>query len=227
MFATTLSHATKLGLAGLTALAALTVTSPAMAQQEIRMIFAEMDADADGAVSEDEHTDASKFYAFAVMAGEPRPCDFGTFEELFYSQSVYSDDFDDLDTNGDGSIAFEEMRVAYVNSRSDEFISFDTDSNGFLSPEEYRMALIDLERAVDVLLSDSCADESVVACPGEPTDDEPTSAERDDPAIEDETVDVADQTGEESELLFEPRVMFAAVDENRDGRISYQEYIEN
>lgn len=227
MFATTLSRITKIALAGLTALAAFMATSPAMAQEEIRMIFAEIDADANGAISKEEHADASKFYAYAVMADEPRPCDFGTFEELFYSQSIYSDDFDDLDADGDGSIAFEELRMAYVNSRSDEFIGFDTDGNGFLSPEEYRMALIDLERAVDALLSESCADEGIVACPGEPTDETATSAKRDDPATTNETADAADQADDESDFLFDPRVMFAAVDENRDGRISYNEYIEN
>ena len=192
----------------------LAAQTPAAAQMEARITFAEMDRNDDGIITREEYDLYTKesFVLGPVEAeGEgaveeveacelPQACeaDFAASETDDPALETVAEAFQDYDLNDDGRVVFDELRRAIRKRRAQEFAELDGDADGFLTRKEF-----DAEFSVAVLdgetgLSPACV-EALAA------------------------QDAAFLQGASDDL----RMAFATMDENRDNRISRREYLNN
>lgn len=218
-----LTGATTLTLA---LLASVAGPNPAFAQADIRMTFAELDANDDGMIAADEY----EHYHSMASADLPAGCDEGMWQEVLYVDFASGGSFDELDTDGDRSVTFDELRHAYVLNRIQEFMELDTDRNGRVSRDEHKHALDVYMQATEELLSAGCAaaltccsEQSPCEVPKGRAQADPIEAKPGHEATGKPKRGMSGMGGENPDAAY--RIFFGAIDADRDGQLSYDEYI--
>lgn len=207
-------------LLALGAVYAATAHAPATAHQaELRVYFAELDADGDGLVTRDEFAafeareareaafeaaEAAEGAASADPFGVDAACaaDWARFEadeaEAEAAEREAAGYFADLDGDGDQQIDYEELRRIFIAEREAEFDETDADFDGYVTRAEFESVWRE-PFETDADLSPSC--------------NAALEAER---RAELEALDPV-----------EVRVKFARYDIDRDGRISRDEFVQH
>ena len=202
------------GIAGVSLLAlALTWTfatqTPVAAQAMVRVTFAEMDRDEDGIITRDEYRrflEADFAFDDDMAEGDfktPEACeaDFAAFEALEEEDvsDLVTQDFAEFDANKDGRLVYDEVRTAMLRELSEEFEELDGNSDGFLTRAEFDSGMVlDLSEEDDGL-SAACI----------------------------QALETQYASDDASDYAIDMRLAFVAMDENRDNRISREEYLNN
>lgn len=187
-----------LPILGLAMLYSLPGQRPAVASPEIRVTFAELDRNGDGAITEPEFAAAM---AAAPLPPVPAACA-GTWlehEALRTPADIVRDEMAYLDANADGTITYDELEARLIAERADEFLQLDADGDGFVTLDEARVAMSD-ELARDDGLGVACS-----------------------AALE--AQEAAALGGEALPAEEAARLEIAAVDADRDGRVTLEEYL--
>ncbi len=205
------------GLAGITLVSLavvwnLTQQTPVSAQATVRATFAEMDRNEDDVVTKEEF-DAFMSEGFVEFSTEiedsglvedeiPEACkaEFAALKEESAGEGemAIGTEFAQFDTNEDGKIVFGEVQRLINQEMTAEFASADANKDGFLSRAEFADETSGLHITELSNISASCA--AALPLPN-----------------------FAELEARPMEL----RVVFAAMDENRDGRISKTEFLNN
>lgn len=203
------------GIAGVSLLAlALTWTfatqTPVAAQAMVRVTFAEMDRDDDGIITRDEYRrflEAELAFDEDLAEGDfkiPEACeaDFAALDAAAAEENVsdlVTEEFAAFDANKDGRLVYDELSAAMLRELSEEFTELDGDSDGFLARAEFDGAMaLDLSEEDDGL-SAACI----------------------------QALETQYAPDDASDYASELRLAFVAMDENRDNRISHEEYLNN
>lgn len=179
-----------------------TVThAPATAQASARITFAEMDLDEDGVITRDEYarfeTQEDAIEEDFIAAEEIPPVCVAEFEAMEESPDD-EDWFAYFDHNKDGKIVFGEVQTKISHMLLEEFTGLDADQDGFLSKAEFQSRMDVVEIIEEEGLSEACF------------------------------AALAEQLPGASELAPDDlKIEFAALDANRDSRISQSEFLAN
>ncbi len=191
------------------AIASLSFQGPAIANADVRVAFADMDRNADGVISEEEFDAPSPADSGVAVAGEaqlvhiddslPAECETEITSGLLSVDATapVSDghDFERFDSDLNAEISFEEFRDRIYQDFYNEFVVLDRNGDARLSPEELTGPAAHEGEAI----SAGCA-EVLFGVAG-----------------------VAGSSGIE-EMMFLERFEFAALDEDRDGSVSFEEF---
>ncbi len=205
------------GLAGVTLVSLamvwnLTQQTPVAAQATVRATFAQMDQNEDDVITRQEFQAfiSEGFVEFDEEIEEtvlndaniPPVCleEFATLENEAKpeTEEIVNAEFAQFDTNRDGKIVFAEVQNTINQEMSSQFASADRDKDGFLSKEEFSLEGSGFFVTETANISAACA--AALPIP-----------------------ELAGLQAEAAEL----RVVFAAMDENRDGKISQTEFLNN
>lgn len=183
--------------------------APAAAQAEVRITFAEMDRNEDGVVTREEFERfAREEFVLDLDEGKgagdealllPKACevDFAAPDDAEVTEEV-AEAFSDYDADKDGRLRYEELQTAMAQERREEFDEIDGDSDGFLSRKEFKSLMAGEDPRGNEGLSPECRQEL---------------AKLDAEAV---SLDAEDL-----------RLAFIAMDQDRDNRISREEFINN
>lgn len=183
--------------------------TPVSASAEIRSHFASVDRNLDGLVSADEvrmvlvEDEWEADPVCGTAEAEPdEPC---TLDAAVTMQ------LDRADSDGNGTVDFEEFEAVSLRDRAEDFLYFDIDENGYVTADEYAghelWDLLDPEIAAQVEAEDGFVLNA--ACRAQ------LEAE--------ELLGLAEICG----VTYEVGVELAAFDSDRDGRVSLREFLEH
>ena len=179
----------------------LSAQSPVSAAAEFRVFFAELDADGDGRIVEDEVVNFLRADGWTPdpECGADEPC---TLE------AEAAEHFARADADGDGAVVYAELEALFLRDRAEEFLDADLDENGFVTVDELVGVELywyaenpDEAAADDIILSQACIDQ----------------------LLAEQVADIARTCG----AAEEGRLMLAEFDADRDGQVSLVEYLEN
>ncbi|MEM6610410.1 MAG: hypothetical protein AAF689_17760 [Pseudomonadota bacterium] len=183
---------------------ALTAQSPAVASEEARVYFAELDADADARVTLPEIS------AFLTedgwqpdpvcgtdAAGPDEPCTLAAMAEMQLNR---------VDSDRDGAVSFSELSAVLLRDRAADFLDMDFDENGFLSADELAGAELywlaeepELAEEDGIVLSEACRSQ----------------------LLAEDVTGIAETCG----FANQARIEIAIFDVDRDGRVSLMEWL--
>ena len=160
----------------------------------MRLIFAELDRNEDGVITQPEFDRYTRADAERNWAELPQACKIDpAVEDNEDPAKALSEFFAEFDGNKDGRVVYKEVQVVFLQERGEEFTKIDTDADGFLTRREFDIAVT--------------ADDS----------------EEDDKDLSPECRQALEEGGEPLETE-ELRLLFAIFDEDRDSRISRDEF---
>lgn len=192
-------------------------TTSLTASPEFRMMFAEMDADNSGQISQAEF---AQFYAAEMPPVEnvpvPAACAEIGFDPNAADQASTSEEFGYYDTNADARVTYEELSAVLQRERVEMFLDVDANADGRVTVEE--LTTVEGEWSVE-----EEPDPKEAACFNA------LDAELEKLFPEDDMVDLAelDFTEEEIDPTTEARLFIAEFDSNRDGELTLTEVLEN
>lgn len=187
----------------LAALYLLTAQGAASASEEARVVFAELDRDGNGLVTQPEVEAflTSEGWMPEAACGTPDedPC---TLAEMAASQ------LDRVDSDGDGTASFQEVSALILRDRAVDFLDMDIDENGYLSVDE--LVAGELYWVIDE--PEIAAEEGI---------------EISAPCADQFAAEMLDGIAVTCGFAAEARVELAVYDVNQDGRISLMEFLEH
>ena len=130
----------------------LSANSPVSASAEVRVVFAELDANRDGQVSPEEY---ARHLTQEDEVAEVGDCDPATHSDCT-ALNVARAEIAMLDSDDDGLIAFGELRAILMRDRAEEFLEVDADGNGFVTPDELAAVSAYWQSEQGEPLSDAC-----------------------------------------------------------------------
>ncbi|MEM9782909.1 MAG: EF-hand domain-containing protein [Pseudomonadota bacterium] len=187
-----------LPIAALGIVYALSAQTTATASSHFRVIFAQLDANADGEVTSAE---LARFLELEEEF-EPEP-DCATTDEPCTALEEAELEIARHDSDGNAVITYEELEAYMLRERAAVFIEHDLNENGFVTAEE--MALF---RAFEMIEDGAAVPAACRAL-----------VEAEDP------VGALEACGERDDILAEIRIEMAEADANRDGRVALLEFL--
>ncbi len=193
---------------GIASLSLIADTSPASAGATARMTFAEFDRNGDGAVTPDEFNAVMSGWDAEVIEEEdpfalPAACA-AVFDDAEDDKANSDNLFAEYDLDQDGTVSFDEVRVATEAQLTMQFHDMDENGDGLLSMDETLDQPLTVAELVADHIPNDCA-EALVA----------------------QEAELLAEYGEDFDDPVEQRIQFAAMDVNMDGHITMTEYLEN
>lgn len=202
-------------------------TSMAVANPDLRVTFAAMDLNGDGAVTAQEYSDfLSGEMAIVEDPAEddtiPAACRAEFAAMMGVGRDVLREEVEltmkESDVNGDGAITFDEVEGAYMRDQAESFLELDHNEDGYITEEDLVAVFQSDETLDDVVAAEDDATKLSAACEAALAVEEMAM----------EADALLDETGAEAEsvdVAHEARLMIAEFDSDRDGRLSLSEYI--
>jgi Ca2+-binding EF-hand superfamily protein/predicted DNA-binding protein len=197
---------------------------PAQASSDARVAFAELDSNGDGQVTETEYL-AFNYGDEPAMPPVPEVCA-GSEVAAEMSRPVKDmlrEDMAHMDANADKVITYDELEAVMQREAVETFLEADEDGNGLVTVDE----VIAYENAEEQLVPEELAQDlgASVECVVALQD----TLEKWEAEWNADVVAMGDDAGEELDLstLHGARLFIAEYDEDRDGRLSLSEVVQN
>lgn len=202
----------------------------AIATPEIRATFAQMDLNGDGTVTTDEYR---QFLTGDIASfedeGLPQACAADLSKMIAYDSAALQAELDAIDADGDKTVTYDELRGQMIRQAAQDFLDLDKNEDGYLSADELlddiSFDLADLDLSDEELAALETDDAAALSAPCLAA----LEAEWGAMGAEAEAEDLLTEEDLASygQALFEDetKTLVAALDADRDGRISLEEYL--